>query len=73
MKQQKSKEKIVYFNPPFSLTVATKIGKEFLNLVNKHFDTNHSYHKNLTGTHSKFLIAVWKISKQKFLNTITKY
>ena len=29
--------------------------------------------KFLTGTHSKFLTAAWKISKQKFLYTITKY
>ena len=45
----------------------------FLNLLKQIFDENHPHQKISTGTHLKFLTAAWKISKQKFLNTITKY
>ena len=36
---------IVWFNPPYSLNVQTNIGREFLNLVCKHFPKNHRYNK----------------------------
>ena len=36
---------IIWFNPPFSMNVQTNIGREFLNLVSKHFPKNHRYSK----------------------------
>ena len=33
------------FNPPYSMNVQTNIGREFLNLVSKHFPKNHRYNK----------------------------
>ena len=36
---------IVWFNPPFSKNVATKIGRYFLNLLDKHFPQDHKFHK----------------------------
>ena len=33
--------KITWFNPPFSLSVSTKIGEKFLKLVDKCFPSNH--------------------------------
>ena len=39
------KRKIIWFNPPFSLNVTSKIGKYFLNLITKHFPTHHKFHK----------------------------
>ena len=44
-KNNKRKRDIIYFNPPFNLNVETKIGKQFLNLINTHFDNNHAYRK----------------------------
>ena len=44
-KNNKRKRDIIYFNPPFNLNVATKIGKQFLNLINTYFDNNHPYRK----------------------------
>ena len=35
---------IIWFNPPYSMNVQTNIGREFLNLVSKHFPKNHKYH-----------------------------
>lgn len=37
--------KIIWFNPPFDSNVNINIGKQFLNLINKHFPKDHKYHK----------------------------
>ena len=36
---------IIWFNPPFSKTVATNVGKHFLSLIDKHFPKSHKFHK----------------------------
>ena len=43
---RKNRERnIIWFNPPYSMNVQTNIGREFLNLVSKHFPKNHRYRK----------------------------
>ena len=37
--------KVIWFNPPFSLNVKTKIGKEFFKLIRKHFPINRGFRK----------------------------
>ena len=37
--------KVIWFNPPFSDSVKTNIGKIFLQLVNRHFPRHHKFHK----------------------------
>ena len=37
--------KIIWFNPTFSQSVKTNIGKIFLKLVRKHFPRHHKLHK----------------------------
>ena len=39
------KRNIIWFNPPFSKNVATKIGRYFLNLIDKDFSQDHKFHK----------------------------
>ena len=39
------KKNIIWFNPPFSRNLSTKIGKYFLNLLDNHFPQNHRLHK----------------------------
>ena len=39
------KRNIIWLNSPFSKNVSTKIGKYFLNLLDKHFPKNHHFHK----------------------------
>ncbi len=34
---------ILYFNPPFSKTVKTNVGKEFIKLIKKHFTLDHPF------------------------------
>ena len=36
---------IIWFNPPYSMKVQTNIGRDFLNLVSKHFPKNLRYNK----------------------------
>ena len=42
---RKRNRNIIWFNPPFSKNVATKIGRYFLNLLDKHFPQDHKFHK----------------------------
>ena len=39
------KRNIIWFNPPFSKSVITKVGQGFLNLLDKHFPKNHKLNK----------------------------
>ena len=52
-------------NPSFSLTVATKVGKAFLKLVDHHFDKTIPITKSLTKTQYNYRTAAWKTLKQK--------
>ena len=44
-KSKNRKRNITYFNPPFSKNVQTKIGDQFLNLIDKHFPRGHPLRK----------------------------
>ena len=43
--KRKRQRKNLWFNPPYSKTVKTKIGKFFLQLIKKHFPKEHKFHK----------------------------
>ena len=43
--RRKRSRNIIWFNPPFSRTVSTNIGKSFLKLIDKHFPRNHKFRK----------------------------
>ena len=43
--KRKRQRNILRFNPPYSKTVKTKIGKFFLQLIKKHFPKEHKFHK----------------------------
>ena len=43
--KRKRQRNILWFNPPYSKTVKTKIGKFFLQLIKKHFLKEHKFHK----------------------------
>ena len=43
--KKQRKRDIIFFNPPFSLNVNSKIGKQFLHLITTTFDENHPYNK----------------------------
>ena len=43
--RKQRKRKIIWFNHPFSTTVKTKIGKIFLEILDKHFPRSSEFHK----------------------------
>ena len=43
--RRKRNRKVIWFNPPYSLSVKTNIGKVFLKLVRKHFSRSHKFNK----------------------------
>ena len=44
------KRNVIWFNPPFSVKVKTKVGKYFLNLIRKHFPPRHKFSKLFSGS-----------------------
>ena len=42
---KRRKRKIIWFNPTYSKNVSTKVGNQFLKLINKHFPRHHKFHK----------------------------
>ena len=44
-KRNSRKRNIIWFNPPYSKNVTTKVAAYFINLVKRHFPSNHKFHK----------------------------
>ena len=44
-RRRNRKRNIIWYNPPFSKNVKTKIAEEFLKLIDKHFTKRHKFHK----------------------------
>ena len=49
--------KIIWFNPPYSGIVSTNIGKNFLQLINKHFPPSHKFRKLFNRNNNKISYA----------------
>ena len=47
--KQNRKRQIIWFNPPFNLKTKTKVGKLFLNLLDKSFPPHNKLYRLLTG------------------------
>ncbi len=43
--ERNRQQNIIWYNPPFSKSVKTNIGKTFLKLINKHSNKDHKFHK----------------------------
>jgi hypothetical protein len=44
-RRRNRKKEVIWFNPPYSRTVDTDIGKRFLRLIDTHFPENHRFNK----------------------------
>ena len=42
---QQPKRQTIWFNPPYSKNVITKVGRYFLSSIDKHFPPHHKLHK----------------------------
>ena len=63
--KRKRQRKIVWFNPPYSKTVKTKIKKFFLQLIKKHFPKEHKFHKILNRNTLKLSLSCMPSIKTK--------
>ena len=61
---------IIWFNPPFSKSVNTNIGREFLSLIDKHFPLQHKLHKFFNRNTLKICYSC-KHKLHKFFNRNT--
>ena len=52
-KKRKRNRNLTYFTPPFSMSVKTKIGREFLKIVDTSFPPSNPLHKRLTRHNMK--------------------
>ena len=43
--KRKRRRNVLWYNPPFSQSVSTNIGREFLNILARNFPQQHKYHK----------------------------
>ena len=53
-KKKKSRNrKVIWFNPPFNLAVATDIGRKFFSLIDRHFPPQHRLRKIINRSNVK--------------------
>ena len=52
-RKRKRRRKIIWYNPPFNLTVTTDIGKKFFTLLDHHFRPHHRLHKIINRNNVK--------------------
>ena len=69
---RKRTQKIICFNPPFSLNVKTNVAKMFLQLIDTHLSPTKSYIKSLTVTPLKLVTAALKIYGKLLKDIIRK-
>ena len=50
------KRNMIWFNSPFSKNVGTKIGRYFLNLLDKHLSQDHKFHKSFNRNNIKVTV-----------------
>jgi hypothetical protein len=47
------KRKVLWFNPPYSTSIKTNVGGQFLKLIDKHFPTSNPLNKSLNRKNTK--------------------
>ena len=52
-KRKKRSRNIIWFNPPYSVSVKSNIARKFLNLIDRHFPRTHRFYKNFNRNNVK--------------------
>ena len=52
-KKRKRRRKEIWFNPPFSVSVQTRVGKRFFEILESNFPKGHKFHRLLDRNHVK--------------------
>ena len=58
------KRQIIWYNPPYSLSLKTNFGSKFLHLLNKHFPRQHKLHKIINKNNVKLSYSTTKNMKR---------
>ena len=72
-KNTKRKRNIIWFNPPFSQSMETKIGNRLLALVDLHIPVNHKLHKILNRNSIKVSYSCMRNVKSIINRTTTRF
>ncbi|XP_063692277.1 uncharacterized protein LOC134824333 [Bolinopsis microptera] len=59
-RNRRRKRRVLWFNPPFSVTVETNVGRKFFNLLEKHFPQDNPLHKILNRNSVKVSYSCMK-------------
>ena len=71
--QRTRRRKIIWLNPPYSRSVKTNIGKNFLHLLVKHFPANSKMHKIFNKNTVKVSYSCMKKWIPSYLDTAITY
>ena len=63
--------KIIWFTPPYSKNVLTKVENQFLKLINKHFPRHHKFYKQFNKNNVKVSYSCIPNMKN-IINTLNK-
>ena len=69
--REQRKQKIMWFNPPYSLDVRTNVGKLFLKLLDHHFPRAHKFYK-IFNCNTVKISYCYPPTRNKFYNRVTK-
>eukprot|EP00116_Pleurobrachia_bachei_P002966 sb/3463228/ len=76
-RKRSRKRKVLWYNPPYSVTVETDIGRRFLHLIDRHFPPSHPLHKILNRNSVKVSYSCMKnmdrIIKAHNKNLVSKH
>ena len=64
-RKKNRKRNIIWFNPPYSKSVSTNVGKIFLKLVDKHFPPHHKFRKIFNRNNVKISYSCMPSMKAK--------
>ena len=67
------RRQVTWFIPSYSKNVSTKIGKHFLNLLDKHFPPNHKFHRILKKARQHQKQPPEVFCKKRFLRNYAKF
>ena len=70
---KKRKRAIIWFNPPYSKSVITNVGRQFLELMDKHFPTGNPLHQIFNRSKVKMLYRCTPNLARKSMHTIKKF
>ena len=67
-RKKKRKRNLIYFTPPYSMTVKTRIGQKFLKIVEESFPPGNPLHRKLSKHNLKLSYSCVPNMKSRIMN-----